>query len=90
MMRDKLKTYAAAIGHARAEIFPKQEKINIERGDVGSFLNLPYHNLDNTVRYAFDSDGNAMLFQFKLQQWKELVAVVHVVATAGVVEVVAL
>lgn len=61
MMRDKLKTYAAAIGHARAEIFPKQEKINIERGDVGSFLNLPYHNLDNTVRYAFDGDGNAML-----------------------------
>jgi len=27
MMRDKLKTYAAAIGHARAEIFPKQEKL---------------------------------------------------------------
>ncbi len=29
MMRDKLKTYASAIGHARAGIFPKQEKINM-------------------------------------------------------------
>jgi len=61
MMRDKLKTYASAIGHARAEIFPKQEKINIDRGDVGSFLNLPYHNLENTVRYAFNNNGEPIL-----------------------------
>jgi len=59
MMRNKLKEFAAAIGHARAEIFPKQEKIT--QNDVGSFLNLPYHNIKNTVRYAFDFEGNPIL-----------------------------
>ena len=52
---------AADLGLSKAEIFPKQISIKIERGDFGSFLNLPYHNMKNTVRYAHDLDGNPLL-----------------------------
>ena len=61
LMRDKLKTMAADLGLSKAEIFPKQIGIKIERGDFGSFLNLPYHNVKNTVRYAHDSKGRVLL-----------------------------
>ena len=58
-MREKLKVMAAALGYSECEIFPKQEYLLIERGDTGSFLNLPYHGGDNTTRYAFKDDGDA-------------------------------
>ena len=38
-MREKLKMIASAMGHAKAEIFPKQDYIRVDRGDTGSFLN---------------------------------------------------
>ena len=43
IMRAKLKLIASALGFAKAEIFPKQDYIRVDRGDTGSFLNLPYH-----------------------------------------------
>jgi hypothetical protein len=58
-MREKLKVMAATLGYSECEIFPKQEYLLIERGDTGSFLNLPYHGGDNTTRYAFKDDGDA-------------------------------
>ena len=58
-MREKLKVMAATLGYSECEIFPKQEYLLIERGDTGSFLNLPYHRGDNTTRYAFKDDGDA-------------------------------
>ena len=60
LFRNKLKDIAAMLGYARSEIFPKQNHINKDRGDVGSFLNLPYHNVNQTLRYAFKEDGSAM------------------------------
>ena len=60
LMRDRLKKIAAELGHARAEIFPKQDYIRADRGDTGSFLNLPYHGGDKTIRYAFDDEGNCL------------------------------
>ena len=59
LMRAKLKIMAAALGYSECEIFPKQEYILIERGDTGSFLNLPYHGGDKTTRYAFKDNGEA-------------------------------
>jgi len=59
VMRAKLKIMAAALGYSECEIFPKQEYILIERGDTGSFLNLPYHGGDKTTRYAFKDNGEA-------------------------------
>ena len=63
VMRAKLKIIASAVGFAKAEIFPKQDYIRIDRGDTGSFLNLPYHGNGKTVRYAFDDEGNSLNLQ---------------------------
>jgi len=63
LMRSKLKRMSASLGYSECEIFPKQEFILIERGDTGSFLNLPYHNSEKSVRYGFNSQGFKMSLQ---------------------------
>ena len=64
-VRAKLKEIAAGLGFSKSEIFPKQSNILIERGDTGSFLNLPYFGGDNTTRYALKKDNSpANLQQF--------------------------
>jgi len=50
--RDKSAEIAAALGHGRCEIFPKQEQVLVERGDVGNFINLPYFDSEQTLRFA--------------------------------------
>jgi hypothetical protein len=60
LMRQKLQLMASSLGYAKAEIFPKQSKIMADRGDVGSFLNMPYHGGDRTVKYAIDDNGNSL------------------------------
>ena len=73
LFRNKLKDIAAMLGYARSEIFPKQNHINKERGDVGSFLNLPYHNVNQTLRYAFNYDGNAMTIEEFFKYYDQIV-----------------
>jgi hypothetical protein len=51
------------VGFASAEIFPKQDYIRVDRGDTGSFLNLPYHANERTVRYAYGLEGNVLKLQ---------------------------
>ena len=63
LMRQKLQLMASALGYAKAEIFPKQSKIMADRGDVGSFLNMPYHGGDRTVKYAIDDSGNSLTIE---------------------------
>tara|TARA_R100001082_G_scaffold30273_1_gene15206 strand:+ start:3582 stop:4070 length:489 start_codon:yes stop_codon:yes gene_type:complete len=41
-MQQTLQHISAALGYGQSEIFPKQIKLQLERGDVGNFLNLPY------------------------------------------------
>ena len=65
LMRNKLTAMASIIGHSGVEIFPKQNTIKAERGDVGSFLNMPYHGGDRSSRYAFDDEGQPMT----MAQW---------------------
>jgi hypothetical protein len=60
LFRSKLKEMAAKLGYANAEIFPKQNKVDMQKGGTGSFLNLPYHNVKMTMRYAVKDDGTAM------------------------------
>ena len=60
IMRAKLKLIASALGFAKAEIFPKQDYIRVDRGDTGSFLNLPYHGGDRTMRFAYDEKAEAL------------------------------
>jgi len=58
-MQQTLQHISAALGQGQSEIFPKQIKVDSARGDVGSWLNLPYFNSDSTMRYAFLDDGTA-------------------------------
>ena len=68
LMRERLKKIAGVLGYAKAEIFPKQDFIRTDRGDTGSFLNVPYHNSNKSVRFAFDDNGNELKLEdfFKL------------------------
>jgi hypothetical protein len=60
IVREYLEEMAVAIGHSGCEIFPKQDKILSDRGDVGNFINLPYFNAKLTQRYCFNKKGEAM------------------------------
>ncbi len=59
-MRDRLAEFASALGWGNCEIFPKQEELLAERGDVGNFINLPYQNAKYTTRYALKKNGDSM------------------------------
>ena len=59
-IRDKLSEFASALGWGTCEIFPKQEEVIVERGDVGNFINLPYFNAKYTTRYALDKKADGL------------------------------
>mgnify|MGYP001095735184 FL=1 len=67
--RDKASEISAVLGYGGCEIFPKQEQILVERGDVGNFINLPYFDEEQTLRYAVKEDGEAA----SLDEFLELV-----------------
>ena len=72
LMRAKLKKIASAVGFAKAEIFPKQDELKAHRGDTGSFLNLPYHGGDRTVRYAFNDNAEALTIENFFKKYDEV------------------
>ncbi len=51
-VQDALSFFGVLLGYKKAEIFPKQKKL--ERSRVGNWINLPYFNADKTKRYAYD------------------------------------
>ena len=57
----------------KSEIFPKQSTIKAERGDIGNFLNMPYHGGDRTVRYAIGDDGNSLTIEQFVKEYDEYV-----------------
>jgi len=69
IVREYLTEAAALLGFAGREIFPKQDSVLHEKGDVGNFINLPYHNAERSMRYALGPTGEAM----SLDQFLELV-----------------
>tara|TARA_R110000796_G_scaffold4085_1_gene15546 strand:+ start:2259 stop:3803 length:1545 start_codon:yes stop_codon:yes gene_type:complete len=58
-MQDTLQHIAAEMGYGGCEIFPKQIKLFLERGDVGNFLNLPYYDAEEGLRYVIKDDGQS-------------------------------
>ena len=62
-MQDKLREISAGLGYGGVEIFPKQREVLVERGDIGSWLNMPYFEGDDSMRYGFDTKGNALQIQ---------------------------
>jgi len=59
-VRDRLAEFASILGWGNCEVFPKQEELLAERGDVGNFINLPYQNADYTTRYALGEGGSSL------------------------------
>ncbi len=59
-MKAKLSEIAGFIGHGGSEIFPKQTQLLVDRGDVGSWISVPYFNGIRGMRYAIDLEGNAL------------------------------
>ena len=59
-LRDILAEFASILGHGTCEIFPKQDEVRTERGDVGNFINLPYLNEKYTTRYSIDENGEPL------------------------------
>jgi hypothetical protein len=60
LMRDKLAEMAASIGYGGSEVFPKQSRILAERGDVGSWINMPYFDAAKTERPGLGDDGSPL------------------------------
>ena len=70
-MQKHIKLFAAYLGFANCEVFPKQTKLLVDRGDVGNFLNLPYFGGDNSNRYAFKENGDAATLEEFLNSMKK-------------------
>jgi len=60
VVREYLLEMSIALGYSGCEIFPKQDKILADRGDVGNFINLPYFHAEFPQRYCFNEAGEAM------------------------------
>ena len=58
LVQSRLKEFASFLGCAGSEIFPKQVKLLLDKGQTGNYLNLPYFNGDKSTRYALDNEGN--------------------------------
>jgi len=70
-LRNKLTELAAKLGYGDCEIFPKQIKLDAQRGDTGNFLNLPYFGGNETSRYAFLDDGSAATLEEFYSLWEK-------------------
>jgi hypothetical protein len=60
LMQARLKEIAATLGYGGSEIFPKQRTVAWERGDCGSWLNMPYFDAEVTDRYGIKDTGLGM------------------------------
>jgi hypothetical protein len=80
-MQKTLTMVAAQLGYSGSEIFPKQVRLNLDRGDVGNFLNLPYYDAEDGLRYAIKDDGTSAtldefiaLYEAHVQTEEQIVA----------------
>lgn len=60
-IRSILEEMASKLGVSGCEIFPKQNSLNLEKGDLGNWLNMPYYN--NTRRGVVLENGELKEFE---------------------------
>lgn len=60
VMQTRLREMAAVLGYGSSEVFPKQHHVEWDRGDLGSWLNMPYFGGDSTDRYGIKATGLGM------------------------------
>lgn len=71
LMQKKLRDMAAILGFGTSEIFPKQTVVLTERGDVGSWINMPYFDHENTNRHGVYIDGSVLTAEEFLEHANE-------------------
>lgn len=59
-LRATLRQIAASMGWGDCEIYPKQNQILSDRGDLGNWLNMPYQSMDKPDRYGVKETQAAM------------------------------
>jgi len=57
-MQYKLQDIAASLGFGGCEVFPKQTEVLYDQEDFGSWLNMPYFNVEETLRYGVHPNGS--------------------------------
>jgi len=67
-VQDALSFFGILLGYKKAEIFPKQRKL--EKNKIGNWINLPYFNADKTQRFAYN-DAHEPLDLFNAIQFIE-------------------
>lgn len=71
-MQTKLREIAASLGYGKSEIFPKQTRLLLDKGDLGNWLNMPYFSGDKTTRFAVKSTGTGMTVEEFLTEAEEM------------------
>ena len=62
-VRERLADWAAALGYAGVEIFPKQDRL-LSTGDTGNWINMPYCGGDDSDRHALLAGERLTMEQF--------------------------
>lgn len=62
-MRQKLSELAVVLGAGGSEIFPKQNEVLYDRGDLGHWLNMPYYDAERTTRFCITVEGRQLALQ---------------------------
>lgn len=65
-IRSILEEMASKLGVAGCEIFPKQDSLNLEKGDFGNWLNMPYYHEDQRRCIVLD---NGQIRELNLQEF---------------------
>lgn len=60
LLIQKLKEISSFLGYGQCEIYPRQSQLLVERGDAGNWINMPYFDAGNTMRYALGEDSKSL------------------------------
>ncbi len=74
LAREYLIEMSIALGFSGCEVFPKQDALLVDRGDLGNFINMPYFSAEQTTRYAFGKRAEAL----DLDEFLDLIGVSRV------------
>jgi len=72
-MQKVLNHISSGLGYGGSEIFPKQVKLHLDRGDIGNFLNLPYYDAEEGLRYGILDDGTSATLDEFFKMYKKYV-----------------
>lgn len=56
----RLRDLASVLGHGDSEIFPKQDQVLLDRGDLGNWMSMPYLGGNSTQKYAVNDSGRGL------------------------------